>query len=122
MNYKNKPLTKEDKIEEDEGEETNAQNKDKEEVEEIDEKEENEEKEVKEDGDGKEEVDLRIFSPTQKDVSFSKINIRFHTYYSDNMVFQRNVKNNVWGYIDKDSGRVSAIYKCKLVEELFYFP
>ena len=71
MNYKNKPLTKEEKIEEDEGEETNAQNKDKEEVEEIDEKEENEEKEVKEDGDGKEEVDLRIFSPTQKDVSFS---------------------------------------------------
>ena len=36
----------------------------------------------------------------------------FHSYYSDEMVFQSDVKNNIWGYIPSDSNLVTANYKC----------
>jgi len=35
-----------------------------------------------------------------------------HSYYSDEMVFQSDVKNNIWGYIQSDSNLVTANYKC----------
>ena len=36
--------------------------------------------------------------------------LRFHSYYSDRMVFQKEVKNNIWGYSDKET--LTAKYIC----------
>ena len=36
--------------------------------------------------------------------------LRFHSYYSDRMVFQKEVKNNIWGYYDKE--HLTAKYIC----------
>ena len=30
----------------------------------------------------------------------SNYDIRFHSYFSENMVFQSDAKNNVWGYLE----------------------
>ena len=37
--------------------------------------------------------------------------LKFHSYYSDGMVFQRDTQNNIWGY--SISAQVSAKFSCQ---------
>ena len=37
--------------------------------------------------------------------------LKFHSYFSNRMVLQSNVKNNIWGFIDSDADEENLFSK-----------
>ena len=57
--------------------------------------------------------DEPVNSPQERnEVCQDLVFLSYHSYYSNNMVLQKDVKNNVWGYTYCKSN-ITAMYSCR---------